>query len=439
MKRCRSFVGLVWQLCQLTMVPVSALALVKVKVKALALVLVLVLVPVLALASPVRAVAATAVEFVIDLRAEIAAGRFDPARDSVGVRGAVPPLSWQQTLTASAVPGAPGWYRLQLQMEAAAAAGQPVAHKFKIERPGRPDAGWEDGRNRSWLLDTAATDPQRPQRVQRLFGADPDAPPPQRTGRIDRLLLPLSVHVGPREVQVWLPPGYGDDPQRRYPVLYLHDGQNVFDAQAAGAEWQADEAAQRGVLAGELQPMIVVAVASTDTRAHDYTPWPRNKTLHDWLMPGTTAGGGGGPAYGRYLVQELKPAIDARYRTLSGREGTAVGGSSLGGLVTMWLLLEHGATFGAGLVVSPSVWWADEAIVRAVKQAPADLPAPRIWLDMGSAEGPRAVPAVRRLRDALVARGWLPHFELVEGGAHTETAWAQRFPAMLKFLYGSRP
>ena len=121
------------------------------------------------LALPMGVLAATAVEIVIDLRAEIAAGRFDPARDSVGVRGAVPPLSWGQTATASPVPGAPGLYRLQLQMEAAAAAGQPVAHKFKIEQPGRPDAGWENGRNRSWLLDAAAVDAQRPQRVQRVF------------------------------------------------------------------------------------------------------------------------------------------------------------------------------------------------------------------------------------------------------------------------------
>lgn len=389
------------------------------------------------MALPLRALAATAVEFVIDLRAEIAAGRFDAARDGVGVRGAVPPLSWQQTQMAHAVPGSPGLYRLPLLMEVAAAAGQRVAHKFKIERPGRAEAGWETGRNRSWLLDATTTDPLRPQRVQRVFGTDPDAPPAQRSGHIERLPSMPSVHVEPREVQVWLPPGYADQPERRYPVLYLHDGQNVFDAQSAGAEWQADEAAQQGVLAGVLQPMIIVAVASTDNRTHDYTPWPRARNLHDFFNPGAFSGGGGGPGYARYLVQELKPAIDARYRTLAGREHTAVGGSSLGGLVTMWLLIEHGTTFGAGLVVSPSVWWADEAIVRVVRQAPAGLPAPRIWLDMGTAEGPGAVPAARRLRDALRARGWPLQYQEAEGAAHTEAAWAQRFPAMLKLLYGS--
>ncbi len=390
---------------------------------------------------PLQGLAAASVEFVIDMRVEIAASRFDPARDTVGVRGAVAPLSWQQTLTASAVPGAPGLYRLLLQMEPSAAAGQPVAHKFKVDTPGRPDAGWEPGRNRAWLLDAAAPDArpeQRVQRVQRVFGTDPAAPPPQRTGRIDRLPAQPSVHVAPREVQVWLPPGYADQPERRYPVLYLHDGQNVFDADAAGSEWQADEAAQRGVLAGELQPMIIVAVASTDTRMHDYTPWPRSKNLHD-LFSAAPPGGGGGPAYGRYLMQELKPAIDARYRTLPGREHTALGGSSLGGLVTMWLLLEHGTTFGAGLVVSPSVWWADEAIVGAVQRAPADLPAPQLWLDMGTAEGPNAVPMARRLRAALLARGWELRYEEAAGAAHTEAAWAQRLPAMLRFLYGSKP
>jgi predicted alpha/beta superfamily hydrolase len=407
MKHAMVVVGLLWQLC------------------------------LLALPMPVRA--ATAVEFVIDLRAEIAAGRFDPARDSVGVRGAVAPLSWGQTAMAGPVPGAPGLYRLQLLMEAAAAAGQPVAHKFKIEQPGRPDAGWEDGRNRSWLLDAAAVDAQRPQRVQRVFGADPDAPPSQRSGHIERLPAQASAHVQSREVQVWLPPGYADDTRRRYPVLYLHDGQNVFDAQAAGSEWQADEAAQRGVLAGELQPMIIVAVASTETRAHDYTPWPPGNSPQRATVLVAPQRGGGAAAYGRYLLQELKPAIDARYRTLPGREHTALGGSSLGGLVTMWLLLEHAATFGAGLVVSPSVWWADEAIVDAVRQAPPRLPVPRVWLDMGTAEGPGALPMARRLRDALHSRGWAPRYEEAEGAAHTEAAWAQRFPAMLKFLYGRGP
>ncbi len=97
-----------------------------------------------------------------------------------------------------------------------------------------------------------------------------------RIGTIERLGIMPSAHVQPRDVQVWLPPGYDAQSDQRYPVLYLHDGQNVFDAQAAGTEWQVDEAAQRGVASGRLRPFIVVAVASTASRTLDYTP-----TEHD--------------------------------------------------------------------------------------------------------------------------------------------------------------
>lgn len=386
--------------------------------------------------------ASTAVEFVIDvvidMRQEISAGRFDPARDQVGVRGALAPLRWDQSLIASAA-AQPGLYRLRIAVDPSTLNGQALAHKFKVESPGQPNAGWETGANRALLLGTAPT-----ANLQRVFGTDPDRPPPQRTGHIERLAPLPSAHVSPREVQVWLPPGYADDPQRRFPVLYLHDGQNMFDNLGAGAEWQADEHAQRGVLARTLVPMILVAVASNEDRIQDYTPWPRRQI--GGPDGGQTAGpsvGGGAAAYGRYLVEELKPMIDRRYRTQPGREHTAVGGSSLGGLVTMWLLLQHGDTYGAGLVVSPSVWWADRAILAAVEGskdtagAKPARPAPRIWLDMGGAEGERAVIDARRLRDALQARGWPAQYLEVPQAQHDEAAWAARFEGMLRFLYAA--
>jgi predicted alpha/beta superfamily hydrolase len=355
----------------------------------------------------------------IDLRAEMAAGRFDPMRDSVGLRGAVPPLSWQRTLPAAAVPGSPGWYELSLRLDSAPA--QPVAYKFKIDRPdAAPDDGWENGRNRVFVV--GAT----PVRIERAFGTDPGAPPPQRTGTIERIAPRPSGFVAPREVQVWLPPGYGSDTARRYPVLYLHDGQNVFDHEAAGAEWQVDEAAERGVKGGELAPMIIVAVASTGARVLDYTP--------SAVSLGGRQQGGGAALYARYLAEELKPLIDTRYATRPGREHTAVGGSSLGGLVSMWLLLHHAGTFGAGLVVSPSVWWGGGAILREVA-AFARGPAPRIWLDMGGREGGPAVQGARDLRDALVQRGWPAQYTEAPGEGHDEAAWARRVPAMLRFLY----
>jgi predicted alpha/beta superfamily hydrolase len=379
-----------------------------------------------ALCGPAAAATAT-VDVVIDLRAEIAAGRFDPNRDVVGVRGGGAPLSWQRSLPAHP-DGKEGTgdavWRVQLQFDGVPDGGRTLAYKFKIDRPGRPDEGWEPGRNHSLALVPGA------QTLARAFGSEPGAPLAQRTGHIERLAPLPSAFVSPREVQVWLPPGYAAAPAQRYPVLYLHDGQNVFDALAAGAEWQVDETAQRLVQAGAVTPFIVVAVASNADRLRDQTPVPGTS--------GPRAGeGGGATAYGRYLVRELKPLIDARYRTQPGRESTAVGGASLGGLVSMWLLLHHGDVFGAGLVVSPAVWWADSAIVTQVAAAPARTPVPRVWLDVGTDEGQGTLDGARRLRAALQARGWAPAYLEQPGAGHDEAAWAARVEAMLRFLYGT--
>jgi predicted alpha/beta superfamily hydrolase len=361
--------------------------------------------------------------FEIDLREAVAQGRFDPARDRVGVRGALPPLSWAETRAAVAT-ATPGVYAARVGFDGAR-AGSLLAYKFKIDRPGAaPDDGWETGPNRSVELRPGLV-------VARAFDSQPDAPPPVLTGDIRDLGVIASRHVSPRAVQVWLPPGYERDPARRHPVLYLHDGQNVFDARAAGAEWQVDEVAQRLVDGGAIRPPIVVAVASNGDRFDDYTPWPHT-------LDGVTRGGRAAN-YGRFLVEELKPLIDARFRTLPAREHTALGGSSLGGLVTMWLLLEHAATFSAGLVVSPSVWWARGEIVAAVQQAalPAGLAPPKVWLCVGAREGRAMVHGARLLRDALLQRGWAPVGVEEPGGGHDEASWADRVEPMLRFLYES--
>jgi predicted alpha/beta superfamily hydrolase len=362
--------------------------------------------------------AQTTLQVLIDLRPQIAAGLFDPQRDGVGLRGGAP-LSWERTLPAFPYPQQAGRYVVTLKVDPT--PSQPLAYKFKIDRPGQPGSGWEEGANRALALKPG------PMALERVFGSTPELPPLQRTGRIDRIAPQPSAHVRPREVQVWLPPGYEAGGDRRYPVLYLHDGQNVFDAAAAGAEWQVDEAAQRLVSAGEIAPLIIVGVSVGETRIQDYTPVPGKG-------PGGKLEGGGAPAYARYLTQELKPLIDERYRTRPGRESTAVGGSSLGGLVSMWLVLEHGNTFGAALVVSPSVWWADEDLLSQVRQRKLGQAAPRLWLDVGTGEGSGMVQGARRLRDALKAGGWPTEYLEQSGAAHDEAAWALRVPLMLRFL-----
>jgi predicted alpha/beta superfamily hydrolase len=233
-----------------------------------------------------------------------------------------------------------------------------------------------------------------------------------------------------RTIIVYLPPKYEPLAVDRYPVLYLHDGQNVFDqATSFGDEWRVDETAQELITAGRIQPIIVVGVYHTgDNRVDEYTPTP---------APGGETGGHADD-YGRMLVEELKPFIDASYKTLTGAADTAMGGSSLGGLLTMHLGLRYPNAFGKLAVLSPSVWWDDRVILREVEASSAKR-AQRIWLDAGTREGERVIADSRRLRDALVAKGWrlgedLVYFEAPDG-EHNERSWAARVGPVLEFLF----
>ena len=382
-----------------------------------------------------RAFAATRVVFDIDLREEIAAGRFDPARDMVGVRGGAAPLSWTRSLIAPAAGlDRDGWYSVTASFERVPPGGT-VPYKFRIERPGQGegDAGWETGGNRAIELVSDEV------RVTRAFNA-PGAPISlSRAGTIERLEPLPERFVGARGVQVWLPPNYERDTQRRYPVLYLHDGQNVFDAAAAGAEWQVDETAQRLTVDGQVQPMIIVAVNNTARRIDEYTATAMSRDGHTQ--------GGQAAAYARYLIEQLKPAIDARYRTLPDAAHTAVGGSSLGGIMSLWLAVHHGDVFGTALVVSPSLWWDDQFPIRDTRKTPLPMSQarPRLWLDMGTGEGADAIKQLRQLRAVLYARGWasadIGYLE-AQGATHDEASWAARVEPMLRFVdrqFNARP
>jgi predicted alpha/beta superfamily hydrolase len=152
--------------------------------------------------------------------------------------------------------------------------------------------------------------------------------------------------------------------------------------------------------------------------------------------------GGGGAMYGRFLVEELKPFIDRTYRTRPGREHTGVGGSSLGGLISMYLGLQYPEVYSKLLVVSPSVWWDEEVIVEDVEKM-QQKPDQKIWLDMGTGEGESMVSGAEHLYEALTAKGFVPDqdlkFVLDEGAEHNETAWAGRVEEMLRFLFPAHP
>lgn len=238
--------------------------------------------------------------------------------------------------------------------------------------------------------------------------------------------------VQKRDVAVYLPPNYyaGRD---RFPVLYMQDGQNLFDPASSfgGVAWGADETAQDLILKNKIQPVIIVAIYNTANRMDEYTPVP--------------ARGRGGRAdeYGRWIIDELKPFIDANYRTLSGREFTGIGGSSLGGLFALHMGFTRYDVFGRVAAISPSAWWANGFILREASALNGRLPI-RIWLDMGRREGRHFLAQTRALQDILRSKGWqknrkaaLADFRYLEAtrARHDEYSWGARFDKVLKFLY----
>jgi predicted alpha/beta superfamily hydrolase len=233
---------------------------------------------------------------------------------------------------------------------------------------------------------------------------------------------------------VYLPPMYEAEPDRRYPVLYLQDGQNLFDPDTSfipGNYWRVGETADELIVSGAIEPLIIVGIYNTgEHRIDEYTP-VEDKRL----------GGGQADAYGQMLVEELKPFVDHHYRTLPGTENCGIGGSSLGGLVTLYLALKYTWVFGKLVAMSPSVWWRRRAILKTVAQI-RRKPDLHIWLDIGTNESARALPDARDLNKALINKGWKAGEDLcyseVEGGQHNELAWAQRVAPMLKFLFPPR-
>ena len=238
-----------------------------------------------------------------------------------------------------------------------------------------------------------------------------------------------------RDVVVYLPPGYSQDPERAYPVLYLHDGQNLFDPRTSfieGRTWQVREQADAAIEAGEVEPLIIVGIYNTNNRMNEYT--------HE---RDPQRGGGDADKYGKLLTRELMPWIASEYRVRIGREATGLGGSSLGGLVTLYLGLRHASIFGKLAVMSPSVWWTHKSILGTVNElAPAIWEKPRLWLDVGDHEGRKTVRDAEQLMRRLKANGWVPgetlHFERAPGGTHDESSWAARVRPMLRYLFPAR-
>lgn len=253
------------------------------------------------------------------------------------------------------------------------------------------------------------------------------------TGDLRGHIVESELAAGPRTIGVWLPPGYDADDVTRFPVLYMQDGQNLFDrATAFGDEWQVDETATELMRRGRVQRIIIVGIHNAgDARVDEYTS----------SIDAKHGRGGGLDAYGRMVVQDIKRFVDSSYRTMPSADSTGVGGSSLGGLAALHLALRYPTVFSRAAVLSPSVWWNDREIVKVVDAMSARLDM-RVWLDAGTAEGADVIPDVRALRDALVRKGWRIGSDLayheVRGAGHDERSWSRRVGPMLRFLFPSR-
>ncbi|HMA19678.1 MAG TPA: alpha/beta hydrolase-fold protein [Gemmatimonadaceae bacterium] len=237
-----------------------------------------------------------------------------------------------------------------------------------------------------------------------------------------------------RRVWIYLPPDYTTS-TKRYPVLYMHDGQNVFDAATSFAgEWGVDETLDSLIALGA-PPAIVVAIDNgTDKRLDEYSPWPNAKY-----------GGGEGDRYVEFMVQTLKPYIDAHYRTLPDKSNTAIAGSSMGGLISLYAALKHPDVFSRAGVFSPSLWFNPE-IYSFAREAVARASSARLYIVSGALEAATEEEADVYLKDQLRMVDSLEAGGLKQGtnvlslirpdGKHAEWFWRREFPAAYLWLFG---
>jgi predicted alpha/beta superfamily hydrolase len=267
-------------------------------------------------------------------------------------------------------------------------------------------------------------------------------PAPRAPGGQRRLHeLKSVVFNNRRYLRIWLPPGYDDAENRgrRYPVLYLNDGQNLFESATAfnGVEWKVGESAERLIEGKKVPPMIVVGVDNAqENRIREYVPY-RSSEPHMRAVAGQR--------YPDFLLKEVVPYVRKRYRIASGADNTGLGGSSLGGYVVLYTAIVRPRVFGRLLVESPSLSIASRRLLRASERF-RRWPQ-RIFLGVGTQEtgdeqrDHATVEDVRSLAQMLLRSGVTEDrlkVNVDQGAPHSETAWARRFPDALEFLYGNR-
>ncbi len=292
-------------------------------------------------------------------------------------------------------------------------------------------------------------------------GSAAPALPQSSVGRIERIAPIASQHVGARFVDVWLPADY--DPAKRYQVLYMHDGQNLFEGRYAfgGKSWQADLAVNRLMRAGRIADTIIVGIWNSGVERYaEYYPekfltFAPEAARREYVEVASN-GRSKADAYLRFIVEELKPAIDRRYATRPGPESTFVVGSSMGGLISLYALCEYPQVFGgaAGLsthwVGRPTAWGRERVRNAALPLAAMGYLSQKLppagrhrvytdrgddWLDSLYAPAHLMAAEVLRERGYTAADAMTP---LLPGTGHNEADWAARLAGVLQFLMAPR-
>jgi predicted alpha/beta superfamily hydrolase len=236
-----------------------------------------------------------------------------------------------------------------------------------------------------------------------------------------------------RAVWAYLPASYAENTRARYPVLYMHDGQNLFDPALAfgGNEWKVDETLDAAAADGSIAEIVVIGIENTAGRMYEYTP------TTDPQYPQ----GGGGDKYLTFVADELKPKIDAMLRTIPDRAHTGILGSSLGGLISAYAGVKRPNIFGIVGAMSPSTWWNGTTIIGDVMTMPSVARPDRVYVDCGDSSDDRA--DTDKLAQTYVTIGYQPTVNFLEVlddlGKHNEISWAKRLPPALTFLFGPRP
>lgn len=252
-----------------------------------------------------------------------------------------------------------------------------------------------------------------------------------------------------RDVTVWLPPDYHSAPDRRYPVIYMHDGQNMFDplTSYAGVDWRVDETMT--ALSAEGLSAVIVAVQNAGMgRTVEYSPYRFVPHGGGEMLDGR------GSDYIRFLAETVKPLVDSSFRTQPQAAATGIAGSSMGGLISLYGFLHRPDVFGLCGAFSPAYWFGGDALFDDIRERATGVG--RVYVDIGTAEGETLVgwgfdhvsdlnaeyvEGVRRIRDGLRDKGYREPGNLMyveePGADHVEAAWAARLPEAFRFLLAS--